>query len=242
MNINMNDKFQKMHKDIMNVCINNDIRLIAGRRVSWEILYGEEIRGSKEFLLLPDDMKKFYDHCVDILQRAGYVLQKVKIQGGAVFKVYRKDMLATTVSALMSDPEAKHCPQFFIRELVAEDDKYRFKANGKNFSFKKAKLEDLSRQEYLESFVYTKENIEDHLATIYGSESVSKGSVAGYGLFVTECLPEDFIEEAKARGYLSEERLSRYKEYRTWRKENRNLIEKKYREYQENLLGLELPY
>lgn len=69
----------------------------------------------------------------------------------------------------------------------------------------------------------------------------NKAGFTGYTLVGDSYLPEEFIEEAKRRGYLSEERLARYQEHRAWRKENRVEIDKKYKEYQEVLLGLKQP-
>lgn len=229
MNINMNNKYLIMHTDVLDICAKYDIRLISGIRVTQEIADNMELHALKDFLLLPEDMVKFRDCCEEELRDKGYLLEAGTVKGGAVCKIYRTDMLATTVSSLMSNPGGKHCPQFIIRELTVNGDDYNFTANGKLFSISRGLPDNLEKTAYMGGYVYVLKN------------TFASSNTQGYTLFNADCMPEEFINEAKKRGYLSKNRVSRFEEYNKWKKESRNIVEKKYREYQEILLGLKQP-
>lgn len=241
MNINMNNKYYEMHTDLLNLCEKNGIRVIAGKRVSYELLCDREINGIKEFLLMPDDMAKFYEFCAAELENGGYTLVKGKFRNYNICRVFREDILASTVPALMNNPDGRHSPQFILRELAVEEDRYSYTSNNRVIAFSKESASDLEKLPYMSSAVYVKKNLNDHLKEICGCGSEEPVPLPGYALFSNECTAADFLNEAAKRGLLSEKRIARYNEYTAWRKENRSENEKKYREYQDVLLGLKQP-
>lgn len=241
MNTVMSNKYDKMHTDVLELCSAHGIRMIPGRRVTHEILGGSDISGIKEFLLLPDDMDKFMEVCADELKNGGYLVVKGKVKNSDICRIYRPDMLAANISGLMKNPDGKFYPQLLIRRVGEEDGKYTFTANGKTTVFETAALDDLVKTAYKNSYVYMKPDGIRHLTEICGAEGDDRAPAAGYALFDENLSADDFIAEAKSRGYLSPERIERYNEYTAWKKENRSEIEKKYREYQEVLLGLKQP-
>lgn len=241
MNTNMNNKYYEMHAEVLDICEKNGIRMIPGKRVSSEIISGRESNGIKDFLLTPTDMETFLKLCADELKNKGYIVVKGKIKDNDVCRIFREDILAATVPALMNNPSGRHCPQFIIRGLTEENGMFSFTVNNRTVSFKTEMLTELERTDYMGSCVYMKNDLEAHLKDICGADDGANVPSPGYGVFSVNCTAEEFLEEAVRRGYMSEERISRFKEYTAWRKENRTENEIKYKEYQDVLLGLKQP-
>lgn len=231
-----------MHIDLLNICEESGIRPIAGKRVSYDILKASYSNGLKDFILMPEDMVKFRSKCADALSAMGYVISEGKsgsASAGGFIRIYGQDVLATTIPSLMNDPDATHGPQFIIRQLTETDEGYSFIVNKTTFTLSRSHIDYLTGFSYIGGTVYLIRSAADHIETIYGENPEKVNSPAGYGIFELDCTPEEFIREAKKRGYLTEKRISAYKKHRKWKKENRNPVEEKYRRYQEVLLSLD---
>ena len=241
MNINMSNKYHEMHTEVLKLCVKYGIRMLPGRRAAYEILSGEELPGIKDFLLIPEDMAKFMEVCAPELKEKSYIIEKEQLQIGKICRVSRNDMLATTVPAVMNNPDGRHSPQFIIRELSQDSGKYSFTANGVTNAFEASVIDELIETDYMGSIVYIAAGPKEHLNVICGMDADSESVPLGYFLFSTEYTQEEFLAEARKRGYLSEECRSRFKEHREWKKKNRSRNDKAYKEYMNTFLGLKQP-
>jgi len=222
-----------MHTDLLEICAEHNIQVLPGKRVSYEIMKNDEFPGIKDFLVIAEDMEKFNSLCISKLQSKGYHVEKDRVRNGAICRIFGEGMLATTVPALMNNPNGRHSPQFIIRELIKEDGKYKFTVNGITNFFDAAIMNCLVKTDYMGSYIYIAEDIEKHIKAIYNIDAESNSVSTGYFMFSTECSREDFLDEAKERGYISKESIKRYQEYRTWIKKDRVPNNEKYKEYEE---------
>ena len=237
----MSNKYYKMHEEVLNICEVNDIKMIPGKRVAYEIFSGRDLKGIKEFLLTPDDMAAFSGKCVDDLKKRGYVVTKGKTGEYELYRIFGPEILATSVPALMNNPDGRHCPQFIIRGMKKIDRKYSYMSNKVIISFDESELETIERLTYMGGSVYAKKDLAEHSKKICNTDINIDIPLQGYPLFSGEYSAAEFLKEAEDRGYLSKKHIDRYKEYTSWRKENRAENDKKFREYQETLLGLKQP-
>lgn len=240
MNTVMN-KYKKMHINFLEVCETHGIKVMPGKKISYEIFHQVLNESLKDYLILPEDVERFFKCCWQDLEEKGYSLEKGKNKTGIIYNLYCKDVLATTVNSLMTSTDSKHCPRIIIRQLVAENDVYKFFTDGKVVTFSAQSIDNLEKISYLGKDVYAKSDIKKYVSDIYGINLEEERGMLGYALYNDMCIPQEFIKEAKKRGFLSKKRIERYNEYKTWKKENRSENEKKYKEYQKVLLGLKLP-
>ncbi len=241
MSINMNNKYYEMHLEVLDLCAEHEIRIMPGKRAAYEILSGKDLPGLKDFLLLPEDMAKFMEVCVPELEKKSYIIAKEQLRSGKFCRVIRTDMLATTVPAVMNNPDGRHSPQFLIRELSLDNGEYCFTANGVTNAFESAVIDGLIQIDYMGSCVYVAANPKEHLKVVCGMDADRESVSLGYFLFSTEYSHEEFLSEARKRGYLSEESCSRFKEHREWKKKKRSLNDEAYNEYINIFLGLKQP-
>ncbi|MBR4078946.1 MAG: hypothetical protein IKK29_01930 [Christensenellaceae bacterium] len=233
------DKYQKMHTDILDTCRKHNIRIMPGKVAANEILDGSSVVGLKDFLIRCDEMDRFLNEAAKELTGMGYLTKLETHKSSRICKVFRTDMLATTVYKLMKDPDDLHYPQIIIREFTQKKDICSFPANGKTVSFDAKLLDTLERTEYRENIVYAPKDIEAYLKELYEDDFRLDDSYIGYTVFDPNCSPEIFIRIAKERGYFSRKCTKRYMAFRIWKKtSNAKQIAKNYREYQETLLGL----
>lgn len=238
MSINMTNNYYKMHTEVLSICAAQGIRILPGKRAAYEIITGEFFPGIKEFLLFPDDFDKFMELCVPELKDSGYSIEHEQIRNNSLCRVLREDMLATSVPALMNNPDGRHSPQFIIRKLVKTDSNYSFTSFGVTNSFDLETINKLMKVDYMESEVYVAAGPEEHMKNVCGIAEYEGTVSLGYFLMSTECPQSEFIEEAKKRGYLSDERIARYKEHREWKKKHLNLNNKENKEYRDKFLSL----
>ncbi len=238
MHMHSHEKYNKMHTDILQLCMQNEIRIMPGKVVSHELLENRNINSLKDFFLFSEDMDLFHETCVSTLERHGYEVKRVKGKSGRFCRIFQPDAFASSIVKLMKNTDVRHCPQIIIRELIESDNDYILSANGKQFHIEQASLNRLEKVDYRGCNVYAYSDMEAYLQWIYGNDYKLSSTFTEYVLFDTGCSEELFMTEAKKRGYLSEERIARYDERKLWRREYRAEYDQKYRDYVKNLLAL----
>lgn len=241
MSINMNNKYYEMHTEVLSLCAEQGLRILPGKRAAFEILKDVYLPGIKDFMLFPGDFEKFMNICVPQLENRGYYIETEQQKTGRICRLLRQDMLGTTVPALMNNPDGRHSPQFIMRELTESNGQYRFAANGAMHSIDFVLIDKLIETGYMGSCVYVASSPQEHIENIFGMDVDNDSVSLGYFLFSTEYSQEEFLKGAKDRGYISDERLARHKEYRMWRRQNRTQNDKAYEEYRKTFMGLKLP-
>lgn len=206
----MENKYLEMHERFREVCGQHNIMILPEQ---YQLREGYD---RVELYATAGDLKKLCDTCTAELPDDKYKVEFKKTKKGNVCNIYRTDMFATTIFRLMKTKPDTHGPQIMIRELPTGAP-----APGPGLQHSRPGAP-----------------LSTPAATQSPDAPDLQAGFTGYTLAGPSYQPEDFIEEAKKRGYLSDERIARYKEHRAWKKENRTEIEKQYREYQEVLLGL----
>ncbi len=232
-------KYIQMHEDILAICREEGIRLIPGRVPYLEWLRERTFRAPKVFFACHEDFLKLSSACSEKLEHANYDVRVSSKEVSAV-AIKRMDMFASNPQELMKYPKGSYFPTITIREFREEEGICFTVLLGERKEMAAEILQNLQQQPYMGGSIYLPEELETFMRTVYDKVPDAGDVVSEYLLF-DENLPYlDMVMEAQKRGYLSQEKKQREKQYQEFLKNEKRPAVRAYKIYQDELLSTKL--
>ncbi|MBR3786068.1 MAG: hypothetical protein IKJ77_06670 [Firmicutes bacterium] len=236
----MKSKYHEMHRAILTLCSEQNLRLIPGRVAYLEAKEQTVMQAEKNFFLFENDFEKLEALLADGLGEHYRITTAPADDAFRWIRVERTDILAASMENLFKYPKASVYPRIIIKIIKQAADTYVILQNRKEKHIPAALLEHLAELEYAEGTVYPPEDVTAFFGLVYNMENPLAAKVAGYEIFDEEIDAVRLLEEAKKRGILTKKQKARFRDFETWRREIEKPALKAYLAYQNELLALTL--
>lgn len=235
-------KYEQMHNEIFELCRREDIKVLSGKISCIETQFNRFCHVAKHFFIFQQDFESLIACFDSSLDKNLYQYKVVRSKGKyRMLTLQRKDMLATSFAQIMKYPDGSYYPSFVFRELVEEDGYFTVMLKKEVKTLSESLLADLSPLDYMGSKLYIPKAKEDYYISLYDKTIEEDRQVSEYQIFQEDIEINCFIKEAWNLGLISEEKKERYKLYSDWVKAEKTPMNKAYKIYQEELLGMKLP-